>query len=372
MDGVKPWNEIAPEEKRVLISYLNAHWANPEEYVIRKFADHDIVFIGEFHRIKHDAQLIQQLIPRLYQAGVYDLGIEFGSYDCQDQIDRLITAPEYDEQLARQLTFKWSTFWGLVEYLDIYRKAWELNKSLPEGKPRFRVVCLDYTPERGVIQGRMTPELWNKFWCKGDRDEFMAGVILKEFVAKGRKALIYSGINHAFTRYHQPFYDFERKHLEGFNTTRMGNIVQQKIPDRVWTVFLHSPWDTREGTGEHNYPVGGVIDRVLSEFQDPRVGFDVKGSPFGRLTDPTTAYSFGYDSFTLETFCDGYIFQKHFEDYEGCTVDEKFVTDENFDEAVKGIFDDDTRESYKNKKAADFVAMDKRAADMKWRFRDLE
>jgi hypothetical protein len=41
-----------------LLIYLQNHWKSPEEYVISKFKDHDYVFIGEYHRIKHDVELI--------------------------------------------------------------------------------------------------------------------------------------------------------------------------------------------------------------------------------------------------------------------------------------------------------------------------
>ena len=177
--------EISQEEKQELIQYLTTHWKTPEEYVVEKFSDHDLVFIGEYHRIKHDVELIQNLIPRLYEIGVRNLGIEFGCYEYQDQVDSLITADEYDEDLARWLMFKWSVTWGYQEYMDIYRKAWEMNKSLPKDAPRFRVVNLDYRPNWNLAEEEMTPELWKQIWHKGDRDQHMAQVILKEFVDKG-------------------------------------------------------------------------------------------------------------------------------------------------------------------------------------------
>lgn len=71
--SVKPMREITSEEKQEFIQYLKSHWKTPEDYVIEKFSDHDIVFIGEYHRIKHDAELIQNLIPRLYKIGVRNL-----------------------------------------------------------------------------------------------------------------------------------------------------------------------------------------------------------------------------------------------------------------------------------------------------------
>jgi hypothetical protein len=118
------------------------------------------------------------------------------------------------------------------------------------------------------------------------------------------------------------------------------------------------------------YPVGGVIDLVMAEFEDKRVGFDVKGSPFGELEDPETYYSIGYDRFTLSVFCDGYIFQKHFKDYQGCTVDEQFVTNDNLKEAISRIFNFDWRRRIT--KPEDIIIAMKNDAEIKRRFRYLK
>lgn len=367
---IKPWKEIPQADKEALVAYLKANWKTPEDYVIEKFFGHDLVFIGEYHRIKHDVELIHQLIPRLYAAGIRNLAIEFGCHEDQDKVDKLINSPYYDEDLARRLMFNCDPLWGYIEYMDIYRKAWELNKSLPQDKPRFRVVHLSYRPNWSVLSEEMTPELWKKIWHKGNSDEFMAQIILDEFVSKKEKALIYSGSHHAFTRYQQPIYDFEKKKFTGFVTNRMGNIVYQKIPDKVFNIFLHSPWIAKANPNEHNYPLGGVIDLVMSEFNEKRVGFDVVNSPFAKIKDTETYYSIGYDEFTLGTFCDGYIFQKHFKDYEGCTVDEKFITAENFPEAIASLPNLQARKLIT--KPEMLVQAMKDDANMKKRFRDLK
>lgn len=334
-NSVTQMREISQEEKQELIQYLKSHWKTPEDYVVGKFSDHDLVFIGEYHRIKHDVELIQNLIPRLYEIGVRNLGIEMGCYEYQDKVDSLITADEYDEDLARWLMFRWSVTWGYQEYMDIYRKAWEVNKSLPRDAPRFRVVNLDYRPNWNLAKEEMTPELWQKVRHKGTTDEHMAQVILTEFVDKGQKALIFSGSHHAFTHYYQPIYDYETKEFKGFSKQRAGNIIYSKIPDRVIYIELHAPWWARESLDDENYPVGGVIDEIMKEFKNKRFGFDVKGTPFGKLRDDDTYYSIGYEEFTLSTICDGYIFQKQLSDYEGCAVDTDFITEENFQEAIE-------------------------------------
>jgi uncharacterized iron-regulated protein len=367
----KTMREVSQDEKQELVQYLRTHWKTPEDYVVEKFSNYDIVFIGEYHRIKHDAELIQNLIPHLYKKGVYNLGIEFGSYEYEDKLDLLITADRYDEDLARWLMFRWTEVnWGYQEYMDIYRSAWELNKSLSNSAPKFRIVNLNYRPNWPAAKVDMMPELWKQVWRKGDPDEYMAEVILREFVDKGRKALIYSGYFHALTHYHLPIYDFENKKLVRFSSNRMGNIVYNKIPKRVFNIFLHSPWPTKTSFEHDHYPVGGIIDGVMQEFNDKRVGFDVKGSPFGKLRDDDAYFSIGYDNFALDTFCDGYIFQKHFSDYEGCTVDTAFITKDNFQEAVNYL--GNPRERKFLSRPEDFIEAMRKEADMKRRLHGLK
>jgi Zn-dependent M28 family amino/carboxypeptidase len=366
----KPLPDVPADQKAALVAYLKSDAQSPEDYIVGKFETYDCVFLGEYHRIKHDVELIHALIPRLYKAGIHNLGIEFGCYEDQDQVDTLITGESYAEDVARRLMFRWFCVWGYQEYMDIYRKAWELNRTLPAGAPKFRVVNLNYRPDWKAATETMTDDLWKKVWWKGDPDRCLADVILKEFVAKGKKALVYSGSHHAFTRYHQPVVDFEKKQLIRFNNIRMGNLVLEKIPGRVFNIFLHSPWSIKDDFNQHSYPAAGVIDRLMREFKGRPVGFDVVGTPFGKIEDPQTYYAWGDEGFRLETFCDGYIYQKPFSEYEGCAVDPKFVTAENLQEAIDTLPNPAARKRLKS--AADFLAAMRQDADMRRRFRDLE
>ena len=358
------------KEEQKLVVYLKSHWKSPENYVISKFRDHDIVFIGESHRIKHDVELIHKLIPRLYKAHVYNLGIEFGCYEHQDKVDRLITAETYDESLARWLIFQQDAGWGYKEYEDIYRAAWQMNRSVPKRARKFRVINLGYRANWPALKEEMTQADWDKVWWQGDPDERMADVVIKEFVNKGEKALIYSGNHHAFTRYHQPSYDFENKKLLHFNTTRMGNLVYNKIGDRAFNIYLHGPWESNTNLDVFTRPMHGVIDEVMQKFGNKPVGFDVKGSPFGPITDNQSYYSLGYANYTLDKYCDGYIFQGRLEDSEGVTVDPLFITDANFQEAIAYLPNPVFKRRVKT--PADIIAGIRRSADMKRRFGNLK
>lgn len=304
-----------------LQNYLKKNWKTPEEYVVSKFVDHDYVFIGEYHRIKHDVDLILNLIPLLYQNGIYNLGIEFGLYEDQHIIDSLLNAPQFDRQLIRTIFFKSNPVWGYKEYIDIYQVAWEVNQTNLTKPNRFRVVNLapKYDPckEGGA-------------WKEIDPDVYMGDILKKEFVSKNQKALIYSGNHHAFTKYHQPLYDFAKDTLYGFAKKRMGNIIYDSLKTKTFNIYLHAGWISSKGWNAPTVlPVNGVIDSLMSLYRDKRVGFDVANSPFGQLISTDSYYALGYDDFTLDKYCDGYIYQYAFKDYQPITTEPYFYKRSN-------------------------------------------
>ncbi len=336
-----------------LKSYLESHWQKPEEYVVSKFKKYDYVFIGEYHKIKQDLLLIQSLIPELYKAGIYHLGIEFGNHDYQNLIDSLVTAEEYDADLARWISFKHITWWGYSEYQDIYRAAWKLNSSLPDSAQKFRVVALNYSPDYSKLTEQGGDENWKEVHYKGDIDSYLAKMIFEEFVSKGVKALIYSGAHHAFTKYHQPVFDADPFKFYRFVTDRMGNQIYDSIPECVFNIFLHSPWQTKFSGESYESPMMGIIDSVMADFESQRVGFDCLGTPLGDIRDTVAYYSVGYDDFELADFCDGYIYMGDFCSLEGSTPDTLFVTEDNLKEAIKGIMTWKGQQNYKT--VSDFI-----------------
>jgi hypothetical protein len=366
----RPPAEIDPGLEKKLAGYLRTRGLSPEDYVVSKFKDHDIVFLGEHHFIRHDAELVGSLIPALCRNGVMDLGIEFGCCDLQAEADALVTAAEYDADRARRLMFQWGSYWPYVEYLDLYRAAWELNRSLPPEAPKFRIVGLDYRPRWDLLEEKMTAKLWKKVLWKGSRDEHMAGVVMREFVKKGRKALVYAGQYHASTRFAFPVYDFKKKIITGFDAQTMGQRVYRMISRRAFNICLHYPWESTAAPKAYDYPVDGALDRVMRGFETKRVGFDVKGSPFGRLRDGKAVYSRSRPKFVFEDFCDGYIFSRPFAEYESCRVDPLFITDENLAEAIAYLPNAEIRKKIFTK--AQFLAKFRYDADFQRLYPDLE
>ena len=311
--------------ENLLANYLTENWETPENYIIKKFDKHDYVLLGEFHRIKHDVDLMVRLIPKLYESGIYNIGIEFGAYPYQYLVDSLLNLPHFDRKLARTIMFKSQADWAFKEYIDIYEAAWNINQQSNDENNRFRVINLAppfYPCKKGL-----------EMFGGHDYDKYMAQIVLNELVSKNKKALICAGAHHSFTKYHQPYYIFEENRLDGFTKTRMGNILYDTLKNRTFNIFLHSPWVSDKGWDKNKVPpVNGVIDSIMRLFENKNIGFDVYNSPFGDLPALDTYYAFGYPNFSLKMFCDGYIFQKHYEDYESMTMEEDFINPENMND----------------------------------------
>lgn len=350
--------------KEQLKAYVRSHYMTPEEYVLSKFKDHDVVFLGEHHYFKQDPELVQRLIPLLYQDGIFTLAFEFARHEDQPLIDRLLTAPTYDESLARQILFNQYVFWGYQEYADVFKAAWQLNQQLPRDARKFRILGVNCSADWSVIQKDEDRDDWRvmrKVWRGCDEGDW-AGVILGEVVAKREKALAYSGMHHAFTKYRQPIYNEFTHSFVRFGDVRMGNHVYEAIGNRAITIALHDVWFSSQGYDKpETYVADGYIDAAMGEIEPQfrRAGFDTAGTPFGSLPGEKSIYKYGYDrsnlvwgligngiwggiipwwaryesKFTLSMFCDGYIYQKPLSEYEGVTPIKDFVNEENLAQA---------------------------------------
>lgn len=334
------------------VEYLKEHRQAPEEYVVSKFDDHDIVFIGEFHRIRHQVKLIHRLIPKLYEAGVFNLGIEFFVHVDQSQIDSLLSSDIYNENLANQIQFNQSPWWGYQEYVEILRAAWNLNRNRPEGVRPFRVIGLSPDMDWSLVQSvedRNNPEIMKKVFSGGDPDVFMAEIVQQEVLDKGEKALIYSGSHHAFTRYKQPVF-YPETGKTRYVQSRMGNVIYEKIGNRCFNIFLHSPWTSKQGYDKWVNPVDGMIEEIMNHLVEKAgVGFDVVDTPLGQLGDTTSYYQHGYPGFTLEQFCDGYIYQKPFTEFQGVHAIPGFINASNRLEAIAQWPDPEIKEELKSR-----------------------
>lgn len=353
-----------------LVGYLKNNHQSPEEYVINKFADHDVVILGEFHRIKHDQELIQRLIPLLYENGVYVLGWEFARSVDQPLIDSLLAAPAWDDTLGRRILFL-GAVWGYREYLDVLKAAWAFNATLTKGQRPFRIIGVSCDWDFSLFktpEDRDNPELRQRAF-HGCTEANYADNILAQ-TKQGDKVLVHCGIHHAFTRYRQPMVDAVGAFQGFILDTRLGEVLYQQLGARVFCICLHYAWSLKDSGSAYCRPVNGIIDSVmaLAGAGVYPCGFDVVGTPFGCLGDTASVYKAGYPDFTLADFCDGYIFQKPFRAYEVTAWIDDFVNEANVAEACANHYN----LWYRDKKVDDFEkSMNRQLERELWWYRYL-
>jgi len=322
-----------------LIEHLEANHFSPNDYVIEKFKDHDVIFVGEAHYIKEQVEFIKDLIPDLYKNGIYNLGTEFLNYEDTELVNKLITTEIFDEELAKEITFKSLWHWGYKEYIDIYRKAWELNNSLPKDNKKFKIFGIQEVIDFSYVkteQDLNNPEVMSKVFAGSfefDEEEgYSANAIVREVLDFNEKAIIHCGIHHAFTSYYQPTYSEEKKGFGGnLQKERMGNLIRNKIGNRTMTIFLHGPWYSKDGYSEQVLPVDGVLDSLFASKDNKKYvpfGTDTQQTPIGNLKGENSLYKYGYDNFEFEDFCDGYIFLKPINEYNSVTPIPNFIKPE--------------------------------------------
>lgn len=295
-----------------LVAEASSSWRSPVDEAIHAFAAHDVVFLGEYNWIKEHAQFVHSLIPALHAAGVHNLGIEFALSESQADIDALLAAPAWDEAAAWRILFEYKVIWGFQEYVDVFRAAWELDRTLPAGARPLRIVGLGVRQNWELIKTEKDAEnadVLRKVLAAGIPDEHMAGVVQREFLDRGEKALVYCSLQHAFTRYRNTEYEKTMKSKGFAETRRAGNILYDRVGGRVATLVLHAPWPNSSSQTGLVYPVDGAIDSVLLALPAERraAGWDTAGTALGGLAITSSGYAVGHAKLTLADLCDGYL-----------------------------------------------------------------
>ena len=327
---------LPPERLAELETALADHGEPPVDYVVGLFRDHDVVFLGEHHRVRHDLQLVQSLLAPLQAAGVRALATEFARREDQAEIDTLLESETWNEELGRRTLFRQLPEWGYREYLDVFREAWRVNAESRDDATPFRVLGLNDSPDWSLIrraEDRDDGSIMKQVW-RGGGEHLWAETILRA-VGEGEKVLVHSGIHHAFTRYRQPVVR-EGDLVRIDPNLRAGNHVYEAIGERAVTIYLHAPFPGPHGYGAPPvHAADGILDGLmLQRSGGPRpVGFRVRGTAFGALPIGESVYRHGYESGGLEAFCDGWVYTRPLSKYRGVTPVPDWVTAANLEQA---------------------------------------
>lgn len=325
-----------------LVTFIRDDALSPDDYVIEKFSTHNVILLGEHHLIKQNLLFVKDLIPKLYKNGIRNLGMEFGANEVQDKLDSLVNAPEYDQLLAQEIMFTYNCTWGYHEYINIYKAAWKLNRSLPKDTPKFRILNLSYIFRWDkYTPGPRNPENMASVFTKGSVDKFRAEIIEKEIIQKDEKVLALVGTPHAYTKYGSPYFKYNGDNFCDYDRDWLGCRLYRKYPDRVFNIMLHQAFNKKDGDVYIQIsPLEGLLEKIMALNNNKAVGFDLMDSPMGRQPD-NSIYSTCYQNFTLGQLFDGYIFLQPLNQLEGCTPIKDFVNEQNIEEAIRQFPDPD-------------------------------
>ena len=313
----------------------------PDDYLVTKFRSADVVLLGEDHAVRQSVAFVVNAIPKLYAAGVTNLVMEFGAEEDQARLDRLVTAPAYDAEAARQLMFNYNVMWSWQDYRDIYRAVWAFNRSLPKGKPPFRIVNMSYVFDWSGFSGTRTPETLRHVFGRGMVDQFRAERIAREVLDKRQKALVLTGTLHAFTRFAAGQTQSDGDGFCQRTANALGNRLHAAYGTRITNVMLHQSLPALPGRRDFfEQPGDGAVERIMRRNANRPAGFDLRGAPMGSIRD-YSYYGICDRDFTLADLFDGYIFLAPFKDLRAATPDPAFVDAANLERAIAQFPDPD-------------------------------
>jgi len=332
-------SSLAKDDRTKFIKWLDLHGKDPVEYAVETAAKHQVTIFGEIHQQKDYLLFLNKIIPELYhRAGVRCVAMEVCLAEDNKKISQLVTAPEFDRELALEIARHQSWgLWGSKEYWDVFETVWRLNKSLPEGKKKMRLVGIDVrfdAPSMALVTGgegaKIKAPLWEKlriFRMVDDiivelnRDVLMALNIEKEIIERGERGIVWAGLAHSYTHYQQPII-IRGKLLRKFN--RMGLLLHHKYSEKIFQVVLH------EGHGVFDSLMEEFIEPVMEERGNIPVGFDVFDSPFANLRDGSSKDYRYLPSLRFADKACGYIYLKPAKKLKKCGWLSGYISKEMF------------------------------------------
>lgn len=323
---------------------------DPSTFVVDRFRSRDVVFLGEDHGVKENLDFLARLLPKLHEAGIHQLGVEFGAEEDQVAVDRLVLGETYDPVEARRLQFSYNVGWAVKEYQELYQAAWSINRNRKKGTPPFRIVHLSYVFDWSKFTGRHAASMRGVF-RRGPIEHFRANVIEREAILPRRKMLVICGTPHAYTKYVPMTYNVLAADYLQPDRGWLGQLVEAKIPGRTATIMLHQPFYRPAPLYKPTHFCSGILEEAWERAGRRSVGIDLQRGPVGELQDSAAlpiVESSDRGGLRLGDWADGYIILDQLKKLQGATLDREFVTESNLSSVQTNWPDPDWRAAPKS------------------------
>ncbi|MCI0539626.1 MAG: hypothetical protein L0Z50_30820 [Verrucomicrobiales bacterium] len=198
--------------------------------ILTAFDLYPIVAIGDNHGCEEEWDFITSLVRTAeFPNRVNDIGVEFGNALYQDVCDRYIAGQDVPSADVQKIWRNTTGFiaWDSPVYEQFFVTVRDVNKKLPAEK-RLRVLLGDPPLDWSITPDSKLKQEWGRAMFR--RDSHFAGVVEKEILAKGRKALLISGGAH-FVR--------------GVSTNNTTGHIERLRPHSMFIVIPHSGFKER-------------------------------------------------------------------------------------------------------------------------------
>ena len=314
---------------------LNSLKSDPYYFVADQFDTHDVVFIGEMHKIKQDLDFFSKLIPYLYQKKKINIiGWEFGAAIYQKDADSVVNAPTFDRKKAITILRRSNFRWCYNEYLEIFHTIWQINKSVINFGERIRILPLNAPNIHRKRKSNDTATRNAK--AKMYFDNFFPPIIEKKVLDKDQKILIYCGLHHSLTKFYTPKFLFLK------DSGRGSQYLYKKYHGKIFQIIMSPPlpprwWLFKSSQSAGIYPFDGVFNQLYASLKLP-LAINANTRSFSEVKDFNSFYEFdSWNGIKIKDFCNGAIMIASFKDIVPVHLIKDWVTSQQDLDEVKSV-----------------------------------
>jgi hypothetical protein len=296
--------------------FLAGQHLSPKEYVFELFKTNDVVILCESSHQESTAwDLISDIVlDKRFINNVGNVFTEYGAVSKQSKVDSILNAKFandtlLEKSLAGLMRYRGPHFFYFLKNINL------LNNSLPDSL-KIHEFFTDFNSENEYFPGNTS---LNE---KGDRDSIMAYIVINKFkdIQKNdyrKKCLVITNFRHAFGSIKK-----DGREINTFDSE--SSFIFKSFPSKTANVMLNSlaittsviiPTDKFMVYNAIQY---GKWDRVFEESKNRPIGFDFKGSPFGKDGFDYFPYSYFFPeikNLKYEDVFTGFIFNKPIQDW---------------------------------------------------------
>lgn len=289
--------------------FLTRQHLNPKEYVFELFKTNDVVILCEASHQESTAwDLISDIVvDKRFINTVGNVFTEYGAASKQSKVDSILNAKFandtlLEKSLAGLMLYRGPHFFYFLKNINL------LNNSLPDSL-KIHEYFTDFDSESEYFPGSM------RIKDKVDRDSIMAYAVINKFkdIQKNdyrKKCLVITNYRHAFGSIKK-----DGKEINVFDSE--SSFIFKSFPSKTANVMLNAlAFNTSVIIPTDKFMVFNAIqygkwDRAFEESKNSPIGFDFKGSPFGKDGFDYFPYSYYFPYVTnlkYEDVFTGFIF----------------------------------------------------------------